>query len=235
MLSVIIPVYNEELTIREVIEKVFEVPIEKEIIIVDDGSTDRTAEILEQEKDKINIIYNSLINIGKGAAVRIGLEHAKGDVVILQDGDLECNPEEYPEILNPIIEGKADVVYGSRFMKKEGRKNTSLANYLANKFLSGLTNILYGANLSDMETAYKAFKTEVIKKIKLKSLGFEIEPEITAKLLRLGYKIKEVPISYHPRRIKEGKKIGFMDGIKSIYCLFKYRLCPMKEIGNEII
>ncbi len=230
MLSVIIPVYNEELTIREVIEKVLSVPIEKEIIIVDDGSTDRTTEILEKEKEKVTIVYNSLINIGKGAAVRIGLEHVRGDIIIIQDGDLELNPAEYPIILTPIIEGKSDVVYGSRFLKGEGIKKTSLINWLANKFLTLLTNILYSANLTDMETAYKAFKTEVIRKIKLKSLCFEIEPEITAKTLRLGYKICEVPISYHPRRIKEGKKIGFLDGIKAVYYLFKYRFVEIEKI-----
>lgn len=230
MLSVIIPVYNEELTIKEVIEKVSSIKIEKEIIVVDDGSTDRTAEILNKERDKITIVYNSLINIGKGAAVRIGLEHAKGDIVILQDGDLELSCDEYPIILTPIIEKKADVVYGSRFLKKEGRKKTSLINYLANTFLTFLTNILYGSNLTDMETAYKAFRMDVIKKIRLKSLGFEIEPELTAKILRLGYKIKEVPISYHPRRIKEGKKIGFLDGVKAIYYLFKWRFAKREEI-----
>jgi len=230
MLSVIIPVYNEELTIKDVIDKVLSVPIEKEIIVVDDGSTDRTPEILEREKEKVNIVYNSLINIGKGAAVRIGLECAKGDICIIQDGDLELEPMEYPVILKPIIENKADVVYGSRFLNKSGRKKTSLINYLANKFLTGLTNLLYSAKLTDMETAYKAFRIDVVKKIKLKSLGFEIEPELTAKILRLGYKISEVPISYHPRRIREGKKIGFMDGIKAIYYLFKYRFCKIEKI-----
>lgn len=233
MLSVIIPVYNEELTIKDVIEKVSAVSIEKEIIVVDDGSTDRTAEILNKERDKITIVYNSLINIGKGAAIRIGLEHVKGDIVIFQDGDLELSCDEYPIILAPIIEKNADVVYGSRFLKKEGRKKTSLVNYLANVFLTFLTNILYKSSLTDMETAYKAFKTDVIKKIMLKSLGFEIEPELTAKILRLGYKIKEVPISYHPRRIEEGKKIGFMDGIKAIYYLFKYRFIKRNKITKQ--
>ncbi|HAW49738.1 TPA: glycosyl transferase [bacterium] len=230
MLSVIIPVYNEELTIRDVIEKVSSVPIDKEIIVVDDGSTDRTPGILEKEKEKVTVVYNSPINIGKGAAVRIGLEYAKGDIAIIQDGDLELDPNEYPEILKPIIEGKANVVYGSRFISKEGRKKTDFINYLANKFLTSLTNILYGASLTDMETAYKAFKMDVFKKIRLKSLGFEIEPELTAKILRLGYKIIEVSISYHPRRIKEGKKIRFIDGIKAIYYLFKYRFIGIEEI-----
>lgn len=233
MLSVIIPVYNEELTIKEVIEKVSSVEIEKEIIVVDDGSTDRTAEILNKERDKITIVYNSLINIGKGAAARIGLEHAKGDIIILQDGDIELSPQEYPIILAPIIEENADVVYGSRFLKKDGRKKTSLVNYLANTFLTFLTNILYKSSLTDMETAYKAFRMDVIKKIRLKSLGFEIEPELTAKILRLGYKIKEVPISYHPRRIEEGKKISFMDGVKAIYYLFKWRFAKKEEITKE--
>ncbi|MBU1599897.1 glycosyltransferase family 2 protein [bacterium] len=229
-LSVVIPVYNEELTIKEVIDKVMAVPIDKEIIVVDDGSTDRTPEILKESRDKVTIIYNSLINIGKGAAIRIGFEHIKGDVVIIQDGDLELDPSEYPRIVGPIMEGKADVVYGSRFLGEKGRKETSLVNYLANKLLTFLTNVLYKTNITDMETAYKCFRADVIKKMRLKSIGFEIEPELTAKALRLGYKIYEVPISYHPRRIEEGKKIGFMDGFKAIYYLFKWRFAGMEEI-----
>ena len=233
-LSVVIPVYNEELTIKEIIDRVLAVPIDKEIIVVDDGSTDRTPEILKGSKDKVTIVYNSLINIGKGAAIRIGFEQVKGDIVIIQDADLELDPSEYPRIIEPIMEGKADVVYGSRFLGKRGRKETSLLNYLANKLLAFLTNLLYGSHLTDMETAYKCFRVDVIKRMRLKSLGFEIEPELTAKTLRLGYKIYEVPISYHPRRIEEGKKIGFMDGIKAVYYLFEYRFCKIEKILNEV-
>jgi glycosyltransferase involved in cell wall biosynthesis len=229
-LSVVIPVYNEELTIKEIIDRVLAVPIDKEMIVVDDGSTDRTPEILKSTKDKVTVVYNSLINIGKGAAIRIGFEQVKGDIIIIQDADLELDPSEYPRIIEPIIEGRADVVYGSRFFGGRGMRETNLTNYLANKLLTHLTNILYGSHLTDMETAYKCFRLDVIKKMRLKSIGFEIEPELTAKALRLGYKIYEVPISYHPRRISEGKKIGFMDGIKAIYFLFKYRFCKMKEI-----
>ncbi|MEK9149376.1 MAG: glycosyltransferase family 2 protein [Candidatus Desantisbacteria bacterium] len=229
-LSIVIPVYNEELTVKEVIDKVLAVPIEKEIIVVDDGSTDRTPEILKEAKDKVTIVYNSLINIGKGAAIRIGFEHIKGDVVIIQDADLELSPAEYPKIVGPIMEGKADVVYGSRFLGGAGKKETNLFNYLANKLLAFLTNILYGSHLTDMETAYKCFRLDVIKRMRLSSIGFEIEPELTAKALRLGYKIYEVPISYHPRRIEEGKKIGFMDGFKAIYYLFKWRFAGMEKI-----
>ncbi len=229
-LSVVIPVYNEKLTIKEIIDRVLAVPIDKEMIVVDDGSTDRTPEILKSTKDKVTVVYNSLINIGKGAAIRIGFEQVKGDIIIIQDADLELDPSEYPRIIEPIIEGRADVVYGSRFFGGRGMRETNLTNYLANKLLTHLTNILYGSHLTDMETAYKCFRLDVIKKMRLKSIGFEIEPELTAKALRLGYKIYEVPISYHPRRISEGKKIGFMDGIKAIYFLFKYRFCKMKEI-----
>jgi glycosyltransferase involved in cell wall biosynthesis len=229
-LSVVIPVYNEELTIKEIIDRVLAVPLEKEIIVVDDGSTDRTPEILKSAKDKVTVVYNSLINIGKGAAIRIGFEQVKGDIIIIQDADLELDPSEYPRIIEPIMEGRADVVYGSRFLGGAGKKETNLANYLANKLLAYLTNILYGSHLTDMETAYKCFRLDVIKKMRLRSIGFEIEPELTAKTLRLGYKIYEVPISYHPRRIEEGKKIGFMDGIKAVYYLFKWKFAKIGEI-----
>jgi len=226
-LSVIIPVYNEESTIREVLEKVRAVDIEKEIIIVDDGSTDRTAEILraEQEKDEITIVYNSLINIGKGVAVRIGIEHISGDIVIIQDADLELDPNEYCRLVQPILERKAEVVYGSRFKHKT---QGTFKQIVANKCLTTLTNLLYGTHLTDMETAYKVFRTDVLKSIRLRCIGFEFEPEITAKISRLGYTISEVPIAYHPRTTEEGKKIRWWDGFIAIYWLLK---CRFQDAG----
>ncbi len=222
-LSVIIPVYNEESTIREVLAKVRTVKLEKEIIIVDDGSTDKTSEILQDEKhkDEITIVHNSLINIGKGAAVRIGIEHITGGLTIIQDADLELDPNEYVKLIQPIKDGKAKIVYGSRFMGKV--RGVMIIQVLANKLLTLLTNLLYNTHLTDMETAYKVFRTDVLKSIKLECTGFEFEPEITAKLSRLGYKIHEVPITYYPRTIMEGKKIRWWDGFIAIYSLLKYR------------
>lgn len=221
-LSVVIPVYNEQSTISEVIEKVRQVPVEKEIIVVDDGSTDGTGDKLNiHADDPIITVHKSMVNFGKGAAVRIGFEYAQGDAVIIQDADLELDPNEYPQLLEPIIKGEADVVYGSRFLNL--KRKVKLINLLANKFLVFLTNILYGAKLTDMETAYKVFRIDVVKSLKLRSMGFEFEPEVTAKVLRNGYKIVEVPITYHPRTVEEGKKIGWKDGIKAIYFLFKFR------------
>lgn len=221
-LSVVIPVYNEKSTISEVIRKVREVPIEKEIIVVDDGSTDGTTKILDDLKDdSIITVHKSMVNLGKGIAVRIGFEYATGDAIIIQDADLELDPNEYPQLLEPIKRGEGFVVYGSRFMKLE--QKVAFLNLLANKIIVFLTNLLYGANMTDVETAYKVFHKDVIRKIKLKSRGFEFDPEVTAKILRAGYKIIEVPITYHPRTIEEGKKIGWKDGFKAVYCLIKYR------------
>ena len=226
-LSVIIPVFNEASTIREVLHKVRQVDLEKEIIIVNDGSTDETAKILEREKqeDSITIVHNSLINIGKGAGVRIGLEYAGGDVVVVQDADLELDPEEYPLLLGPIEKGQTDVVYGSRFLSQSPWRLLAKwgIRYLANLFLTTLTNLLFSSRLTDMETAYKAIRVDILKKLRLEGIGFEIEPEITAKLLRLNYSIKEVPIAYHPRTIEEGKKMRSFDGVRAILSLIKYR------------
>ncbi|MBL7197449.1 MAG: glycosyltransferase family 2 protein [Candidatus Omnitrophica bacterium] len=233
-LSIIIPVFNEESTIGEVLRKVksVKINIDKEIIVVDDGSTDRTPQELNKERNESTVfVYNSLINIGKGAAVRYGFECAKGDIVLIQDADLELDPNEYPLLIKPIIDGKADVVYGSRF--KDKFRNFRILNFLANKFLVFLTNILYGAKLTDMETAYKVFKSDVIRRIRLKCVGFEFEPEITAKILRLGYSIYEVPISYHMRTTREGKKVNWKDGIKAIYYLIKYRFINKAEIVRK--
>ena len=226
-LSIIIPVYNEQGTIAELLRQVCDVNldgVEKEIIVADDGSWDDSPAIIASiKKHHADIIkvHTSLINLGKGAAIRFGLEFAKGDIILIQDADLELTPEEYPELLAPILRGESDVVYGSRF--RFPNRLISLHTRLANKFLTFLTNVLYGSRLTDMNTAYKVFRSEVIKKMKLKSTGFEFCPEVTAKLLLAGHKIVEVPISYHPRTVAQGKKIGWIDGIEHIYTLFKYR------------
>lgn len=221
-LSVIIPVYNEQATIKEVLEMVRAVELEKEIIVVDDGSTDGTRDILAREAKQgdIKVSYHQ-VNLGKGAAVRTGLEQATGEVILIQDADLEYDPRDYHELLQPIREGEAEVVYGSRFL---GRcKAMAFWNTLANKLLTLLTNLLYGTTLTDIETCYKAFRAEVIKSIPLRSRRFELEPEITSKLLRRGYRIHEVPISYTGRGQEEGKKISWQDGFIALWTLVKYR------------
>tara|TARA_B100000686_G_scaffold37912_1_gene39350 strand:+ start:581 stop:1270 length:690 start_codon:yes stop_codon:yes gene_type:complete len=223
-LSVIIPVYNEESTIAEVIRRVANVVIEgvdKEIIVADDGSTDQTSSIIAntQRDESIIKVHTSLINLGKGAAVRFGLEYATGDVIIIQDADLELNPEEYIKLLEPILNGESDVVYGSRFMKRN--PNIPTITRFANRFLTLLGNMMFSGGLTDMETAYKVFKSSVAKQISLRSVGFEFDAEITAKILLAGNKIREVPITYNPRSKIEGKKLSWKDGVKTIYILLK--------------
>ena len=226
-LSVIIPVYNEEQTIDEVIARVSAVDlpgVEKEFVIANDGSTDGTRGIIDAHTWPSGVpvhVYHSPINLGKGAAVRIGLAFATGDVLLVQDADLELDPSEYGLLLEPLVSNRADVVYGSRFLgtneKIPGRTRA------ANRFLTMLTNVMFGASLTDMETAYKVMKREALAGIRLRTVGFDIEPELTAKLLLAGRRIVEVPITYKPRTTEEGKKMRWIDGVDAIYTLFKCR------------
>lgn len=225
--SVIIPVYNEEQTIDEVIDRVAAVDlgaIEKEIVIADDGSTDGTRRIIDAHRWPAGTpvhVYHSPINLGKGAAVRLGLAFATGDILLIQDADLELDPNEYSLLLAPLLDGRADVVYGSRFLNPSGTVPTKTR--AANRFLTTLTNVLFGGRLTDMETAYKVMKRDALAGIRLRAVGFDIEPELTARLLRAGRRIIEVPISYNPRTAGEGKKMRFVDGVDAIYALLKCR------------
>ncbi|MCL4846024.1 MAG: glycosyltransferase family 2 protein [Acidobacteria bacterium] len=227
-LSVIIPVYNEEQTINEVIDRVWAVDlgeIEKEVIIADDGSTDATASLVDAHRyirEGLVQIRHNPINLGKGAAVRLGLSMASGDVLLIQDADLELDPQEYGRLLEPILQGQADIVYGSRFL--QASSGVPWKTRWANRFLTALTNLLFLVRLTDMETAYKVFRREVLSSVRLRCVGFDFEPEITAKFLLAGFRIVEVPISYAPRRADEGKKMRWIDGVDAIYTLLKCRL-----------
>jgi glycosyltransferase involved in cell wall biosynthesis len=236
------PVYNERATVEEIVQWVRSVDltvdpdgsnellhgpihIEREIVIVDDGSTDGTREILDRWKAEappdMQIIYHER-NGGKGAALRTGFIHATGDIVVVQDADLEYDPRDYVKLLVPLLEGRAPVIYGSRFLGGP-RSAMSLSHTMGNRLLTVITNVLYGTSLTDMETCYKCFRRDVIADIKLRSRRFEIEPEITAKILKRGYSIFEVPISYNGREFHEGKKITWRDGFVAVRTLIKYR------------
>ena len=221
-LSIIIPCYNERENIIKILDKVDQAKVShKEIIVVDDMSTDGTREILEEQvKSRVDKIVYHEQNGGKGAALKTGFSHASGDVVIIQDADMEYDPLEYPKVIAPIVEGDADVVYGSRFL--DSKAKGYLSNRLANKFLTRLSNLFTGLHLTDMETCYKAFKREIIQAVDIEEKRFGFEPEITAKIAKMKVRIKEVPISYYPRTSEEGKKIGFKDGLRAIYCIMKY-------------
>lgn len=223
-ISVVMPAYNEEQTIAKIVRKVLAVDVEKELIVVDDGSSDRTRQILIEEfadKDGVRIFFHQN-NSGKGAAVRTGIEKATGDIIIIQDADLEYEPNDYHKLIEPIKNGVTEVVYGSRVLGANFRHKYTL-NLVAAKVLSVMSNILYGLSITDEPTCYKVFKSDVIKSIRFHGDGFEWEPEVTAKLGKKGIKIHEVPISYYSRTIKEGKKIKWIDGVKAIWTLIKYR------------
>ena len=226
-LSIIIPAYNEEKTILKVINKVKSQRIgklRKEIVVVDDFSQDGTGKILSGIKSKDIKIFFHKKNMGKGAAIRTALSNAAGDIILIQDADLEYSPKEYPGLLKPILKNEAKVVYGSRLESiRKNLKNMYKLHYFGNVFLTVMTNALYGAKITDMETGYKVFRKEVIKGMKLKARRFDFEPEITSKILKRGYRIKEVNIDFMGRKFSEGKKITWVDGLKAMYCLIKYR------------
>ena len=222
-LSVVIPVYNEKATVREILERVRAVNLPKEIIIVDDFSTDGTREILQElgSADDLKVVLQAR-NMGKGAALRAGFESVTGDIVIIQDADLEYDPAEYPVLVQPILANKADVVYGSRFLSGPHRV-LLFWHYLGNKMLTTLSNMMTDLNLTDMETCYKVFRASVLKEIKLREDRFGFEPEFTAKIAKARCRVYEVPISYSGRDYFEGKKIGWKDGVAAIYFILKYR------------
>ncbi|MBM4351653.1 MAG: glycosyltransferase family 2 protein [Deltaproteobacteria bacterium] len=219
-LSVIIPVYNEVKTILEIIQRVKEAPFEKEIIVVDDYSNDGTASLLKENSEGIKTLFHDQ-NQGKGAAIRTALPQITGDIAIIQDADLEYHPSEYPRLISPILNGVADVVYGSRF---QGGTHRVLYFWhsIGNNVVTTLSNMFTNLNLSDMETGYKVFRSEVLKRIKIESNRFGFEPEITAKIAKMGCRIYEVPISYWGRDYSEGKKINWKDGLAAIYWIIKF-------------
>jgi glycosyltransferase involved in cell wall biosynthesis len=222
LLSVVMPVFNEIRTIDEIIGRVLAVPLRVELIVVDDCSTDGTREhLVELQKEHGFTLLLQERNQGKGAALRRGFAAVRGDVVAVQDADLEYSPEEFPELMEFIVDGRADVVYGSRFL---GRHRVFLfTHYLGNRVLTMLTNVLYNTMLTDMETCYKVMRREVLDGLNLESNGFGIEPEITAKIFRRGYRVYEIPITYDGRGYDEGKKIGWKDGVVALWVLLKYR------------
>jgi glycosyltransferase involved in cell wall biosynthesis len=223
-LSVVIPVYNEKETIREIYETVRSVNLEKEIIIVDDCSTDGTRDVLKELGDSSTKVFFHEVNQGKGAALRTGFGKATGDIVIIQDADLEYDPQQYHKLIKPIIDGKADVVFGSRFAGGESRRVLFFWHMVGNKFLTLLSNMFTNMNLTDMETCYKVFRREVLQQLTIEENRFGFEPEITAKVAKLNVRIYEIGITYAGRTYGEGKKIGWKDGVSALRCILKYNL-----------
>jgi glycosyltransferase involved in cell wall biosynthesis len=238
-LSVIIPVFNEEDLLGRLLDKVLEAPlsIAKEIIVVDDGSTDRSCREVERwmaEHPKAPLRLFRKSNGGKGSAVRLGLEHSTGNIVIIQDADLEYDPRDYQACIDPILKGEASVVYGSRELGGKNSQRSHLTFYLGGLLVTFVTNLLFHSRLTDEPTCYKTFRGTLIRALPFEGNGFEWEPEITAKLLRLGFRIQEVPIRYNPRSIAEGKKIAWRDGLKALAVLLKFRLRPLGTLKTVL-
>lgn len=222
--SILVPCYNEQSSIEELLRRVREIPLEKEVIVIDDGSTDGTGELLRSLVGGGEKMLSHPVNLGKGSAIRTGLAHATGDVIVVQDADLEYDPHDIMRLLETLERTGASVVYGSRVLSRAAHSSTTF--YLGGRLLSILTNLLYGSSVTDEPTCYKMFRREVLEEFRLECRGFEFCPEVTAKVLRLGYSIVEIPISYTPRSRSEGKKIGVRDGVEAIWYLLKYRFIP---------
>lgn len=230
-LSVVIPVYNERRTLREIVDRVQLVAVDKEILIVDDGSTDGSAEVaLEIAAEAANVeVFRLERNRGKGHALRTGFAHARGDYVIVQDADLEYDPADYPKLLNPLVQGNADAVYGSRFLTGSEHRVLYFRHYLGNKFLTLLSNLATDLNLTDMESCYKVFRRELLQSVVLEEDRFGFEPEITSKIAKAGARVYEVGISYHGRTYEQGKKIRPRDGLWALWCIAKYAIRPLRR------